>query len=210
MPSLPPFSCSCSDSLYSRVYSSHLEPAVGGKSKRKREVLVEQARRLASKSIPWRSLPYLREAALADIRVVAKLYGDDLLDISPGESFLNLREARELLESIPASRWRQCLNKQGELKPAALSNSVDFLEIFSGCGHLTLGAARQGLQVGPSIDKRPGIGHDNAFFHRYQEGFRPQVGVGIGCGVVPTLDSLRISMHFLGSDCSLDAYSRLG
>ena len=91
---MPPFSCSCSD-------SSHLEPAVGGKSKRKREVLVEQARRLASKSIPWRSLPYLREAALADIRVVAKLYGDDLLDISPGESFLNLREARELLESIP-------------------------------------------------------------------------------------------------------------
>ena len=90
-----------------------------------------------------------------------------MLDISPGESFLNLREARELLESlpesIPASRWRHCLNKQGELKPAALGNSVDFLEIFSGCGHLTLGAARQGLQVGPSIDKRPGIGHDNAF-----------------------------------------------
>ena len=156
LPSLPPFSCSCSD-------SSHLEPAVGGKSKRKREVLVEQARRLASKSIPWRSLPYLREAALADIRVVAKLYGDDLLDISPGESFLNLREARELLESIPASRWRHCLNKQGELRPAAIGNSVDVLEIFSGCGHLTLGAARQGLQVGPSIDKRPGIGHDNAF-----------------------------------------------
>ena len=124
---------------------------------------MEQARRLASKSIPWRSLPYLREVALADIRVVAKLYGDDLLDISPGESFLNLREARELLESIPASRWRHCLNKQGELKPAALGNSVDFLEIFSGCGHLTLGAARQGLQVGPSIDKSPGIGHDNAF-----------------------------------------------
>ena len=128
---------------------------------------MELAHRLASKSIPWRSLPYLREAALADIRVVAKRYGDDLLDISPGESFLNLREARELLESlpesIPASRWRHCLNKQGELKPAALSNSVDFLEIFSGCGHLTLGAARQGLQVGPSIDKRPGIGHDNAF-----------------------------------------------
>ena len=143
--------------------SSHLEPAVGGKSKRKRKVLVEQARRLASKSIPWRSLPYLREAALADIRVVAKLYGDDLLDISPGESFLNLREARELLESNPASRWRHCLNKQGELKPAALDISVDFLEIFSGCGHLTLGAARQGLQAGPSIDVRTGIGHDNAF-----------------------------------------------
>ena len=65
---------------------SHLEPAAGGKSKRNRKhkVLVEQARRLASKSIPWRSLPYLREAALADIRVVAKLYGGDLLDISPG------------------------------------------------------------------------------------------------------------------------------
>ena len=98
--------------------------------------MVEQARRLASKSIPWRSLPYLREAALADIQVVAKLYGDDLLDISPGESFLNLREARELLESIPASRWRHCLNKQGELKPAALGNSVDVLEIFSGCGYI--------------------------------------------------------------------------
>ena len=93
---MPPFSCSCSD-------SSHLEPAVGGKSKRKRkrEALAWRAavaHRLASKSIPWRSLPYLRKAALADIRVVAKLYGGDLLDISPGESFLNLREARELLE----------------------------------------------------------------------------------------------------------------
>ena len=90
---------------------------------------MEQVRRLVSNSIPWCSLPYLREAALADIRVVAKLYGDDLLDISPGESFLNLREARELLESIPASRWRHCLNKQGELKPAALcalDNSVVF------------------------------------------------------------------------------------
>ena len=104
LPSLPPFSCSCSD-------SSHLEPAVGGKSKRKRkrEVLLQ---RLASKSIPWRSLPYLRKAALADIWLVAKLYGDDLLDISPGKSFLNLREARELLESIPASRWRHCLNNE--------------------------------------------------------------------------------------------------
>ena len=113
--------------------SWHLEKVgggLGGHNKRKREVLVEQARRLASKSIPWRSLPYLREAALADIRVVAKLYGDDLLDISPGESFLNLREARELLESIPASRWRHCLNNQGE--PAALGNSVDVLEIVSG------------------------------------------------------------------------------
>ena len=44
-----------------------------------------------------------------------------------------------------------------------LGNGADFLEIFSGCGHLTLGAARQGLRVGPSIDKSPGIGHDNAF-----------------------------------------------
>ena len=113
--------------------------------------------------IPWRSLPYVCEAALADVRVVAKLYGGDVLGISPGESFLNLREARELLESIPTSRWRHCLNKRGELKPDALGNSVGVLEIFSGCGHLTLGAARQGLQVGTSIDKRPGIGHANAF-----------------------------------------------
>ena len=63
---------------------------------------------------------------MADIWVVAKLYGDDLLDISPGESFLNLREARELLESIPASRWRHSLNKQGEGE-LSLDNSVDFL-----------------------------------------------------------------------------------
>ena len=103
LPSLPPLIATCS----SCSDSSHLEPAVGGKSKRKREVLVEQAHRLASKSIPWSSLPYLHEAALAVIRVVATLYGDDLLDISPGKSFLNLREAHELLESIPASRWRK-------------------------------------------------------------------------------------------------------
>ena len=75
---------------------------------------------------------------------------------------MNLREARELLESSAASRWRLCLNKQGQLKPFSIGNPVDFMEIFSGCGHLTLGAARQGLQVGPSIDKRQGIGHDDA------------------------------------------------
>ena len=82
--------------------------------------------------------------------VCCKKYGGDLLDISPGESFLNLREARELLESIPASRWRHCVNKQGELKPAALSNSVDFLEIFSGCGHLTSGGTRRKKKIGIS------------------------------------------------------------
>ena len=88
---------------------------------------MEQAQRLASTSIPWHSLPYLREDALADVRVVAKLYGGDLLDISPGESFLNLREARELFESIPTSRWRHCLIKRGEVKPAVLGNSVELL-----------------------------------------------------------------------------------
>ena len=54
------------------------------------------------------------------------------------------------------------MNKQGELNPVVPGNAVDFLETLSGCGHLTLGAARQGLQVGPSIDKRPGIGHEDA------------------------------------------------
>ena len=110
---------------------------------------------MAIKSIPWRSL--------LDLRKVARHYGDDLLDISPGESFLSLREAHELLENVPDSRWRHCLNKEGKLELAALSDSVDFLEIFSRSGNLTLGAARQGLQVGPIIDKRPGIGHDDAF-----------------------------------------------
>ena len=153
LPSLPHFDC---DSLDMSHLSERLRRERPHKCKRKHEGL-------ADKSIPWRKLSYLRVHALVDIEVVAKLYGDDLLDISLGESFLNLEEARKLLESTRARRWWHCLNKQGELKLFELDNYVDLLEIFSGCGHLTLGAARQGLQVGPSIDMRPGIGHDDAF-----------------------------------------------
>ena len=162
LPSLPCVSCSCSD-------DSHLKPVVGGKSRRKRKELMAQELqkrpRFLSKSISWRSLPYLRKGALDDIPIVARIYGDDLRGLSGvahGESFLGVREARELLEGNTASRWRHCLNKQGQLDILQPGTSVDFLEIFSGCGNLTLAAARQGLQVGPSIDKMPGLGHDNA------------------------------------------------
>ena len=54
------------------------------------------------------------------------------------------------------------MNKRGELTLVALGNYVGCWEIFYGCGHLTVGAARQGLQVGPRIGTRLGIGNGNA------------------------------------------------
>ena len=90
-----------------------------------------------------------------------------------------------------------------------LGNGADFLEIFSGCGHLTLGAARQALQLGPSIDKSPGIGDDDAFSINIKKASDRKLVWALVLVFVPTLDSLQISMYFLGSDCSLDAYSTL-
>ena len=99
---------------------------------------------------------------MADIRAVADISGEDLLGVSPGTSFLDLSQARALLESIPASLWRHCLDKQGNLKLATFDDFIHPLEI-SGSGHLTSGAARNGLRVGSSIDKLPGIGHAHGF-----------------------------------------------
>ena len=176
LPLLPGFSCDGSEGrhvkpafggkeitdLPSLPEGSRMEPVVGGKRKRRFDKN-KLPGALASPSIPWRRLPYLRWEAMADIRVVADIYGKDLLDVSPGTSFLDLSQARALLDSIPASLWRHCLDKQGNLKLDTVDDSIHFLEIFSGCGHLTLGAARNGLRVGPSIDKLPGIGHAPGF-----------------------------------------------
>ena len=176
LPLLPGFSCDGSEGrhvkpafggkeitdLPSLPEGSGMEPAVGGKRKRRLDKN-KLPGALASPSIPWRRLPYLRWEAMADIRVVADIYGKDLLDVSPGTSFLDLSQARALLDTILDSLWRHCLDKQGNLKPDTVDDSIHFLEIFSGCGHLTLSAARNGLRVGPSIDKLPGIGHAPGF-----------------------------------------------
>ena len=129
LPLLPGFSCDGSEGrhvkpafggkeitdLPSLPEGSGMEPAVGGKRKRRLDKN-KLPGALASPSIPWRRLPYLRWEAMADIRVVADIYGKDLLDVSPGTSFLDLSQARVLLDTIPDSLWRHCLDKQGNLE----------------------------------------------------------------------------------------------
>ena len=100
-----------------------MEPAVGGKRKRRLDTN-KLPGALASPSIPWRSLPYLRCEAMADIHVVADKYGLDLLDVLPGTSFLELSRARALLDSIPGSLWRHCLDKQGNLQQDTVDDSI--------------------------------------------------------------------------------------
>ena len=144
LPLLPEFSCNGSEGshvkpavggkeitdLPSLPEGSRMEPVVGGKRKRRLDKN-KLPGALASPSIPWRKLPYLRREAMADIRVVADIYGQDLLDVSPGTSFLDLSQARALLDSIPASLWRHCLDKQGNLKLDTVDDSIHFLEVFS-------------------------------------------------------------------------------
>ena len=120
LPSLPPFSC-----RFWNKRQRETRCVNGGNTRRWSTEQGRQGR------VQLRSLAYARKVGLVDIEVVAKRYGDDLLDISFGESFLNLREAHKLLESIPTSSWRHRLNKQGELNFVAEDNSVDFMEIFS-------------------------------------------------------------------------------
>ena len=52
----------------------------------------------------------------------------------------------------------------GHLVPLDLGSHVDFMEIFSGCGNLTLAAVGAGMRVGPSIDRLAGVGHGNWTF----------------------------------------------
>ena len=118
---------------------------------------------MASKSIPWRELPYLRKEALDDVCKIADLYGSDLLDQSPRAEWLDLSEGRCLLDSMQASRWRHSLDKQGQLKPFALDSAMHFVDFFWVWAYLSLAAARNGLRVGPSIDKVNGIGHTDEF-----------------------------------------------
>ncbi len=141
-------------------------PAVGGKrSQKKRKALGEQldVPRLASRDLCWRSLPYLRWKALDDICTVAKLYGHDLLGRSPDAEWLDVGKARNFVTSMHSRNWRHSLDEHGDLKPLCLEQPVDFLDIFSGCGNLTLAAARNGLRVGPSIDILRGAGHADSF-----------------------------------------------
>ena len=89
LPLLPEFSCNGSEGshvkpavggkeitdLPSLPEGSRMEPVVGGKHKRRFDKN-KLPGALASPSIPWRRLPYLRWEAMADIRVVADIYGN--------------------------------------------------------------------------------------------------------------------------------------
>ena len=127
-------------------------PAVGGDS-------VGGGHRRRSRSparAGWRQAPWLRMDAMADIGAIAIKYGGDLGSPEPPPSWLDTSIAHQLLES---RRW-MALNKDGDLEPIG-SQPVDFMEVFSGCGHLSLGVAQSGLRVGPSIDKEFGLGNGN-------------------------------------------------
>ena len=115
--------------------------------------------RLAISDIPCRDLPYLRTGAVGDIRMVADLYGADLLNEAPDAHWLDIDEARKFLAGVDTSLWR-CLDKDRAFNSLSLNTIVHFLEIFAGCGHLSLAIAQSGLRVGPGIDK--GYGKANA------------------------------------------------
>lgn len=130
------------------------------KRKRKPKDVPEHCpERLASKEIPWRELPYLRTDALRDVPTAAQLYGADLLNEFPEADWLDVEKAKCFLASFSASRWRH-FGTDGALKDVAFDRSVHFLEIFAGCGNLSLAVAQIGLCVGPGIDRRQGPAND--------------------------------------------------
>ena len=135
-------------------------PAVG-RRKQKRLHLAETWL-FASQSIHWRQLPYMRTQALDDVSNIAAMYGSDLLGLLPVAEWLDIREARRLLDNSRGKQWWYRLGKEGTMESFGLGDSVDLMEIFSGCGHLTCAAAKGGLKVGPSVDWRPGLGHADA------------------------------------------------
>jgi hypothetical protein len=114
--------------------------------------------RLASANIPWKELPYLRSTALRDIPTAAGLYGADLLNELPEADWLNVKKAKCFLDSF-SSRWRH-IGTDGVVQDIVFNRSVSFLEIFAGCGNLSLAVAQMGLRVGPGIDRRQGQAND--------------------------------------------------
>ena len=108
---------------------------------------------------PFRSLPYLCPNAFADIAGIATKYGHDLAGIEPLVEWLDVGQALEVLNRLP---WLH-LDASGSLTSFSPDKTVDFLEFFSGCGHLTLAAACSGMRVAPSIDKLVGTGHGMTF-----------------------------------------------
>ena len=104
---------------------------------------------------PFRNLPYLRPNAIADIPGIAAKYGCDLAEIVPVVEWLDVGHALDVLQRLALVH----VDVFGSLTSLSLDKNVDFMEIFSGCGHWTLAAARSGLRVGPSIDKLVGTGH---------------------------------------------------
>ena len=65
------------------VGGEQARPAVGGRQKKRTNKADQAVVRLANKSIPWRSLPYMRVQALDDIRAIADIFGRDLGSLSP-------------------------------------------------------------------------------------------------------------------------------
>ena len=148
------------------VGGEQARPAVGRRQKKHAQKAAKAMLRLASKSIPRRSLPYMRVQALDDIRAIADFFGSDLGSLSPPADWLEVGEARRLLKSLQDKQWWRKLGSQAKLEPFTLDGqplAVFLMEIFSGCGNLTFSAALQGMQVAPSIDCRPGQGHADSF-----------------------------------------------
>ena len=75
-------------------------PAVGRRQQKRTRKVANAMRRLASRFLPWRSLPYLRVKALDDICTNAETFGNDFPGISPPADWLDVGEARRFLNNV--------------------------------------------------------------------------------------------------------------
>ena len=76
-------------------------PAVG--RRKQKRIHRAETQLLASKSIHWRQLPYMRTQALDDVSNIVAMYGSDLLGLLPVAEWLDIREARRLLDNSRGS-----------------------------------------------------------------------------------------------------------
>ena len=103
-------------------------PAVG--RRKQKRIHKAETQLLASKSIHWRQLPYMRTQALDDVSNIAAMYGSDLLGLLPVAEWLDIREARRLLDNSRGKQWWYRLGKEGTMESFGLGDSVDLMEFF--------------------------------------------------------------------------------
>ena len=99
------------------------DPAVGRRQQKRTRKVAKAMLRLASRYLPWRSLPYLRVKALDDICTIAVTLGSDLASTSPPADWLDVGEARRFLNNVSDKQWWHKLGRQSVLHRFALGGS---------------------------------------------------------------------------------------